>query len=196
MSLYLRTTLLPILRMLICSTGSSDGWHSLHLLFLCNVFVTRYLLCNSWSSGAVILLSVSAFSSPLDSHGNLFIITIIIIIIIIIDNWIHSIIAFNYIHQPKNASKLASMCTHLRVLTEVRNTNNFFWSRFEISSLFPVAKKKMNNTDIPHSNYPKIFRWHIPLCSSIEVFIQYSVIHSTNFQGNQFRPIYGPLHGP
>jgi len=38
-----------------------------------------------------------------------------------------------------------------------------------------------------------IFMWHVPVFLRIvDVFIQYSVVHNTNVQGNHFRPIWWP----
>jgi hypothetical protein len=133
------------------------------------------LVCNTWSCAALISLSVSPFRSPLDSHGNMFIVVIIIIIVII---WIHSTVTFNYIPQPENASKLASMYTHLRVLTKVRITNNFFGSRSEISSLFRVAKKKNLKTLIHSTATIPKFSGYTSRCVHISRSI-YSVFRLT-----------------
>ena len=72
-----------------------------------------------------------------------------------------------------NLPAYISLCSY-----ESSNYKNLFGSRSEISSLFQVAKKKLKNTDILHSNYPKIFRLHIPLCSYEQKYL-FSILSYT-----------------
>ena len=68
------TVLLPILDMPIWPVPlPHQTVYSLHLLSLSagNIFVAWYLVCNAWSSSAIIPLSVSPTRSPPNSHTNL-----------------------------------------------------------------------------------------------------------------------------
>jgi hypothetical protein len=55
-----------------CSVVTSNCSHNPHLLsvFVCNIFVAKYFVCNAWSSVAIISLSVSPFKSSLESQRN------------------------------------------------------------------------------------------------------------------------------
>jgi hypothetical protein len=55
---------------MMCSTVSSNFWHSLHWLSVSVSVSASYFVCNAWSFAAIISRSVSLVRSPLDSHGN------------------------------------------------------------------------------------------------------------------------------
>ena len=58
---------------MVWSIVSSNLWCSLHLLSVsvCNIFIAWNFVCNAWSCGANISLSVSAFRFPLNSQRNM-----------------------------------------------------------------------------------------------------------------------------
>jgi hypothetical protein len=78
-----------------------------------------------------------------DGPVSLLLLLLLLSLLLLIAIWIHSIVALRFMHQPKNASKRASMWTQLRVLTKVRITNNIFGLRSESSSLFRVANRNL-----------------------------------------------------